>query len=1062
MPPRAPGPTRPRTVAALLLALTLLAVLLPAGRAAAEPPPPTVGRDVALTGTASAATVYTGDPARFAAEHVNDGDLGTRWGSDYAREGVVDPPASSHDPSRDWVQVELAEPSPVDHVVVYWENAHAAEYELQVSDDGQQWETVVDVDDGRGGREVLQVGRSEPVSFVRVQGVRLATGWGYSIWSLEVWDAPPPGAGEEGRVLPAPVSLVPGEGEPFELGTSTRVVAAGEGALAVARLLAEELRPATGLALPVTRDGARAGDVLLELDESAATGDAAAEGYTLQVSADGVAIRAATAHGLFNGTQSLRQLLPASVYGDVLRPGPWTVEPVSITDHPRYPHRGLMIDPARNFVEVDEVKTIIDDLVASKGNVLHIHLTDDQGWRLEIDSWPRLTEVGGAMSMPGGRTGFYTQEQFADIVAYAAERFVQVVPEIDMPAHATAAIAAYPELTCGGGVLCPTSETTYRFIDDVLGEVAALSPSEYLHIGADEAPMAHDDYVDFVRRAESIVQAHGKTMIGWSPAPGVGLDPSTVHHYWQDQSREMNRSWFEPRRPVIVSPTQQLYLDYPYPRHGTRMSYDWDPEDLVDSWTGERPEAYGFQPADVIGLEAPIWGERMTGGLPDIQQQVFPRLPAILEKAWSPAEATQDVTPLLARMGHQGARWMFAGTRFWVDPEVDWAGEAAGRVLTLDRTRSVAGVVADVAVPGADPGTLSATIEWGDGTESEAEVVAPASGRESDLLTVRAEHTYPRLDTWGGTVHVRGPRGLDLSAPFTARTVPLLATVGSASEHVTDGTARVEIELFNSTSQPIRAVVTAQAPEGVEVSPARRPVAVASGRTQTVRFDVTSAAPPGELELVFGVQVTSGRQQVDLPDLTVTMQQPYRDLASAFDAHAVTDDADPGPAWLGGGVDGDGSSLSLQALAAQGVRPGEPLVREGFELRWPDGLGAPDHVRAAGQRVEVQGRGEELGFLLTGAYAPVSGTGTVVYTDGTEQDFRLVTPDWHQPASGGSSLAVGTGYNNFRDGSRVERPANVFLQRVPLDPGKTVAQVVLPRSEQGGPFFHRIFDIAVR
>ncbi|WP_197429868.1 family 20 glycosylhydrolase [Auraticoccus cholistanensis] len=1048
---------------------SLAAILaLAPGSASAEPPgtPPTASRDVARDGTATAASVYTGDPARFAAGHVNDGDLSTRWGSDYARDGVVEPPASDHDPSADWVQVELAEPSPVDHVVIVWETAHAAEYELQVSTDGSRWTTVVDVEDGRGGREVLQVDQPEPVSHVRMQGVRPATGWGYSIWSLEVWDGPAPGSGEAGRILPAPVSQQPGEGPAFQLTAATRISAPDPDAAAVAGLLAEELRPATGFALPVVDDPAGDGDIGLDLVadlplEEQPGGEQQEEAYVLEATSSGVRIAATSPHGLFNGTRTLRQLLPPEVYGDVLRPGPWPVEPVRVEDHPRYGHRGLMIDPARNFIEVDEVKHIIDDLAAHKGDVLHIHLTDDQGWRLQIDSWPRLTEVGGAMSMPGGRTGFYTQQQFGELVHYAAERFVQVVPEIDMPAHSTAAIAAYPELTCGGGVLCPTSERTYEFIDDVLGEVAALSPGPYLHIGADEAPMAHDDYVGFVRRAEDIVQSHGKTMIGWSPSPGVGLDRETVHHYWQDQSREMTPAWFEARHPVVLSPTQQLYLDYPYPGYDTRRAYSWDPADITDGWTGESLNDHGLRQEDVLGLEAPIWGERMLGGLPDIQHQVYPRLGAVLEKAWSPAGATADAAPLLGRMQTQGARWLFSGTTFYVDPEIDWTGAAAGRVLTLDSGRTVRGDVADLAVPGVDPATLSATIDWGDGSSDPAEVVGGTGSRPA-LVRLRGEHTYPAHGDHTGTVRVTGPRGLELSATFEARTVPLLAGVAAADEYVEDGSAEVEIELFNSTDRPLRAVVTPAGPDGVRFTPGSRPVAVPSGAVRTVRFTVRSTAPAGPLPLTFAVSTTSGRDQVSLPELSVVVEQPHRDLAAAYDGHGITDDADPGPRWLGGGIDGDGSSFSWQALAEQGVTPGGVVERGGFSFRWPDGGGDPDHVIADGQLVELAGRGRELGLLLTGAYAPVSGTGTLRYSDGSVQEFQLRTPDWHQPGTSEAELVVATGYNNFRDGTQVQRPANVFLQRVPLDPAKTLTHLELPTSDQGGPFHHRVFAVALR
>jgi hexosaminidase len=764
-----------RRYVALLAVTGLLGTLLSLGGTASATSAPTQAswpagdavRDVARDGTATASTVFSPQPDRFAAAHVNDGDLSTRWASDSPESGYPDP-------SHEWLQVELAEPSPVHHVVVNWETAHAAHYQIQVSEDGQAWQTALDVADAPGGREVLDVGWTTPVRFVRMQGLAVATVWGYSIWSFEVWNGPKPGVGlSAGQVVPAPVSETAVDAGPFALTKHTRIVTSSAQGRDVADFLRRQLRPATGFALPVVAAPSQAGDIELVLADSEAPAGqplAVAEGYTLAVRPEGIRIGAATPHGLFNGVQTLRQLLPAWIYGDVLRPGPWTVKATAITDYPRMAHRGLMIDPARNFLQVGEVKTIIDDLAAVKGNVLHIHLTDDQGWRLAIDSWPRLAQVGGSMSMPGGRTGFYTRSDFADIVSYAAQRHIQVIPEIELPAHSGAARTAYPELGCGGGYLCPGQEVTFRFIDDVITELAEISPSPYVHIGADEADMPHDDYVQFVRRAEQIVRSHGKTMIGWSPSPDVGLDPSSVHQYWQDQSREMTSAWFQPRRPVILSPTQQVYLDYPYPGYNTERSYSWDPFNLTDGWTGANLQRdFGLNNDDILGIEAPIWGERMLRGLPDVQYNVYPRLAAIMEKAWSPADATADVDGVLARLQVQGARWLFAGTNFYVDPEVSWKPAAVGTVQTLDADQSVSQSVATVAVPGAAPSAVTATIDWGDGTTSPGTFIGegPSDRQVNGRFQVRGTHRYTTPGRYTGTVRIAGPQGLQLTASFT-------------------------------------------------------------------------------------------------------------------------------------------------------------------------------------------------------------------------------------------------------------------------------------------------------
>lgn len=742
-----------------------------AAPAAADPAWPDPARDVARDGTATASSVYDLDPERFAAEHVNDGDLSTRWGSDSPENGHPDP-------SREWVQIELAEPGPVHHVVIHWETARAAHYQIHVSDDGETWRTALDVPDAPGGREVLELGLTTPVRYVRMQGVAVATGWGYSIFAMEVWNGPRPGVGlPAGRVIPAPVAQTSRpDARPFVLGRHSRIVAADRRARDVARLLAGHLRPATGYPLPVVGGGrAGDGDITLLLGRSHAPSRArlaVAEGYTLAAGGNGLRIAAAHPHGLFNGVQTLRQLLPPWIESDEVRPGPWTVEATGISDHPRFAHRGLMIDPARNFLEVPEVRQLIDGLVQSKGNVLHWHLTDDQGWRVQIDSWPRLTEVGGGMSMPGGRTGFYTKDQIRDVVRYAADRHVQIIPEIEMPSHTTAARTAYPQLSGAGGYLADL-ETTYAFVDDVLREVAALFPSPYVHLGADESDMPHDQYVRFLRRVEGIARGHGKTMIGWSPSCGVGLDTETVHHYWQDQSREMSREWFHPRRPVLLSPTQQTYLDYPYPTYDTRRSYSWNPFDLTDGWTGAKVQRdYGLDNDDIIGIEAPIWGERMLQGLPDVQYQVFPRLPAILEKAWSPAEATEDAEGVVARTAVQGARWQFAGRNFWADPGVRWEAAAVGTDLRTGRDGAVDGAVASLALPGAAPAEVTATVDWGDGTTGPATVTGDAAGdrRINGVYRIEAAHRYRRPGTYRGTVRVTAPNA-EATAAFTV-TVP--------------------------------------------------------------------------------------------------------------------------------------------------------------------------------------------------------------------------------------------------------------------------------------------------
>lgn len=329
------------------------------------------------------------------------------------------------------------------------------------------------------------------------------------------------------------------------------------------------------------------------------------EEYSLQVDAGGVTIRAGGGAGLFWAVQTLRQLLP--VRGPLVLPG------VRITDRPRFVYRGVMLDVARHFFDVATVKRIIDLAAMYKINYLHLHLSDDQGWRIASTTWPRLVEVGAATQVGGGPGGYYTADDYRQIVTYAQERFVTVVPEIDVPGHTNAILVAYPELAYPGvrpkpytgtlvgfSALCPGRARTDAFLTDVLGEVAALTPGPYLHIGGDEAfRMPAGDYATVVRRAQDIVAAHGKTALGWHELATAPLRPGTVLQFWgtETRSRPLAAAVRAGHR-VIMSPADRTYLDQ---RHGWRgpgriwagpisieRAYDWDPASYLAGSTSRR------------------------------------------------------------------------------------------------------------------------------------------------------------------------------------------------------------------------------------------------------------------------------------------------------------------------------------------------------------------------------------------------------------------------------------------------------------------------------------------
>jgi hexosaminidase len=305
-------------------------------------------------------------------------------------------------------------------------------------------------------------------------------------------------------LIPKPQAMTVGEGN-FVLTPETVIVALGD-ISSVAELLAGYLRPATGFALPIQSEGEAAIILSLKLGEPS-------EGYELTVTDSRINIEATTAAGLFYGVQTLRQLLPSAIESQMVVPDvEWSIPVVNITDAPRFGWRGLHLDVGRHFFDVNFVKKFIDMMVLYKYNTFHWHLTEDQGWRIEIKQYPKLTEVGskrGETPNPANRQqgdgqpygGFYTQDEIREVVAYASERHVTVVPEIEMPGHAVAALTSYPELGCVGvgyevrttwgiakDVFCAGKEEVFTFLENVLTEVLDLFPGEFIHIGGDECP----------------------------------------------------------------------------------------------------------------------------------------------------------------------------------------------------------------------------------------------------------------------------------------------------------------------------------------------------------------------------------------------------------------------------------------------------------------------------------------------------------------------------------------------------------------------------------------------
>jgi hexosaminidase len=487
-------------------------------------------------------------------------------------------------------------------------------------------------------------------------------------------------------VVPVPTSIQVTAADTFRIDSTTQVVvAAGSGPEAerVAAYLANLLHGPLG-ARPRTLGAEEAPpprSIAVRIDASKSA--LGLEGYELMVTRNAVTLTAAQPNGLFYGVQTIRQLLPLSVeHRAALNRRLW-MPGARITDMPRFAWRGAMLDVSRHFIDADDVKRYIDLMALYKLNRLHLHLADDQGWRIVIGSRPNLTERGGSTQVGGGPGGYYTKAQFADIIAHATSRFITIVPEIDMPGHTNAALASIPELNCDGvapslytgirvgfSALCVTKEETYVFVNDVVREIAAQLPTPYFHMGGDEVEkLTPDQYRRFVERVEKIIHSHGKQMIGWGEIAPANISPNTIVQHWRRDSSALHVAR---GGKVILSPGPKMYLDMKYDSTTVlglrwaglievRDAYDWNPGTLLP----DIPESA------VIGVEAPLWAETLVK-LQDYEYMAFPRLIAVAEIGWS-AQSDRGWDGFQLRLARHGPRLSALGVNFYRSPQVPWA-----------------------------------------------------------------------------------------------------------------------------------------------------------------------------------------------------------------------------------------------------------------------------------------------------------------------------------------------------------------------------------------------------
>jgi hexosaminidase len=494
------------------------------------------------------------------------------------------------------------------------------------------------------------------------------------------------------RIIPAPESMTVGSGAPFAITKATviRVDNGSAEALQVAEALGALLRPSTDYPLPASLVAVGAPDVApgagnaIHLALASDRGSLGDEGYELTVTAESVRLIAYRPAGLFRGVQTLRQLLPARIESEIGIDRPaWYIPAVTITDHPRFAWRGAMLDVARHFFTVKEVEQFIDIAALYKLNVVHLHLTDDQGWRIAIPSRPLLTSVGSLSQVGGGKGGFYTREDWAEIVRYAQDRYITMVPEIEMPGHSYAAMSAYPAVACanrspgssytgtdvGWSTFCVDSAATYALLDDIIRDLAAMTPGEYIHIGGDEvATLSAPDYVRFIEHVQQIVTSHGKKMIGWEEITKAKLLPTTVAQQWKSDSATAALQYGSK---LIMSPSDRVYIDMKYndstelglnwaANIEVRDSYDWDPATYMK----------GVGESAILGVEAPLWSETLQN-ITAAEYLIMPRLPAIAEVAWSP-QSKRSWDDFRVRLASHAPRWNQLGINWYRSPQVAW------------------------------------------------------------------------------------------------------------------------------------------------------------------------------------------------------------------------------------------------------------------------------------------------------------------------------------------------------------------------------------------------------
>lgn len=440
-------------------------------------------------------------------------------------------------------------------------------------------------------------------------------------------------------------------------------------------------------------DSPKSGSIFLQIDND--LNFSSVEGYVLEIISNRIIIKGKTGEGIYRGWQTLTQIIELAqntVNPDYIPTG-------QITDEPEYGYRGTMLDIARHFFNLEEVKRQIDLISYYKINHLHLHLSDDQGWRIEIKSWPKLTEKGSLTEVGGGKGGFFTQDEYKEIVSYAASKFITIVPEIDIPGHTNSALASYERLNCDGklrelytgtnvgfSTLC-NNEYSYQFIDDVIREISSISPGPYFHIGGDETyATKKEDYIEFITKTTEIVKKYNKKIIGWDDINIADIPPSTVLQLWNYSPKRPDNVGFnnilnglkkEPK--VLLSPAGLMYLDMKYDSL-TKLGLTWAGIiDVKKGYDWSVTELFSEIPSDkIIGIEAPLWTETAASSS-DLEFLTLPRLPGYAEIGWTKSDL-REWSDYKVRLASHSLIWKNKKINYYPSPLIDWVDKKPNKI----------------------------------------------------------------------------------------------------------------------------------------------------------------------------------------------------------------------------------------------------------------------------------------------------------------------------------------------------------------------------------------------